>query len=113
MNMNNTPGTITLDENYYIDVDPLNWILKQVKVVPQTDKRGNPNKNAGNHCDAVIGYFPTLESALDSYISHAIKDAVTVTGDSWNIEEVKELLQEIKSAVTGLSLTLKVKKEDK
>jgi hypothetical protein len=110
--MNNLPGTITLDKKYYISVDPLNWILKEIKVIPKYDRKGKPNKKAGNHCDAVIGYYSTLESALEAYTSRSIKDAILVTNDSWNIEEVKELLREVKSTVAKLPLTLKVEQEE-
>ena len=111
--MNNIPGTITLDEHYYIDVDALNWILKEVKIIPPTDRRGKPNKNAGNHCDVVIGYYPKLDKALEAYSDMITKDTVMNSATAINVRSMIIQLQAIKNAITKLSLTLNVKQEDK
>ena len=100
--VNELAGTITLDDFYYIDVDALNWILKDVKVVPPTDRRGNPNKNAGNRCDTVIGYYPSLQSALTAYVNCTLQDAIQATGDSWSIDELKDLLKGINESILNI-----------
>lgn len=109
--MNNIPGTIVLDGNYYIDVDPYNWILKEVKRIPENNSRGIPNKRAGQRCDAVIGYFPSLDKALDGYTQQILKSTFVDSVAGINIAEVKVILQDIKNTVTRLSLTLNAKAE--
>lgn len=109
--MQNIPGTIVLDERYYIDVDPYNWILKEVKRIPENNSRGLPNKRAGQRCDAVIGNFPSLDKALDGYTQQILKSAVVDSVAVLNIAEVKVILQDIKNTVTRLSLTLNAKAE--
>lgn len=109
--MLNIPGIITLDERYYIDVDPYNWILKQVKVTADTTSTGRPNKRAGQRCDVVIGYFPSLEQALNAYAEQILKESVSGSVAELNIDGVKSILEDIKIAITKLSLTLNAKQE--
>lgn len=109
--MNNIPGTIILDGQHYIDVDPYNWILKQIKRIPENNSRGIPNKRAGQRCDAVLGYFPSLEQALDGYTEQVTKNGVVDSVTALNIAEVKVILQDIKNSVTKLSLTLNSKED--
>ena len=111
--MNNIPGTITLDEDYYIDVDALNFILKQSKVTAEFTSKGEPNKNAGQHCDVTLGYFGSLEDALNHYSNELIKSGIHNSATAIYLEDIKVILEEIKTAVTKLSLTLNVKQEGK
>lgn len=109
--MNNIPGTIILDGQHYIDVDPYNWILKQIKRIPENNSRGLPNKRAGQRCDVVLGYYPSLEKALDGYTEQIVKNDILDSVTALNIAEVKVILQDIKNSVTRLSLTLNAKAE--
>lgn len=109
--MNNLPGIIILDDRYYIDVDPYNWMLKEVKITPPLDSKGRPNKQAGKRCDVVVGYCPSLVNALELYSEQLLKESVSGSVKPLNIDSIKTILAEIKTAVTGLSLTLNVKKE--
>ena len=111
--MNNTPGTITLDEDYYIDVDSLNFMLKKIKITADVTKDGTQNKNAGRRCDVTIGYCGTLENALDLYSRELIRNGIHNSVTALSIEDMKVILHDIKTAVTGWPLTLNVKKESK
>jgi len=111
--MNNLPGTITLDDRYYIDVDPYNWMLKETKITPSLDSKGRPNKQAGKRCDVVVGYCPSLVNALELYSERLFKEKVHCSVEPCEFDNVVAMLEEIKTAVTGLSLTLNVKKEGK
>lgn len=109
--MNNIPGTITLDEKYYIDVDALNFILKRIKVTADTTKDGEKNVNAGKRCDITLGYLGSLEDALNRYTNELIKNAIHGSTTDVSIGLLQTILEDIKTAVTGLSLTLNVKQE--
>lgn len=107
--MNNIPGTITLDETHYIDIDPYNWILKESRLIPETDSKGNPNKSAGKQVDAVIGYYGKLEDALNAYSMRILKNRLSGSAAEISIDGLQTILKEIKTAVTRLSLTFKSK----
>lgn len=109
--MNNTPGTITLDEKYYIDVDALNFILKRIKVTAGTTKDGKENVNAGKRCDVTVGYLGSLEDALNRYTNELIKNDVHGSATDVSLSQLQTILEDIKTAVTRLSLTLNVKQE--
>lgn len=108
----NSPGTITLDEQYYIDVDPLNFILKKVKVTADKSSTGKVNKNAGRRCDITIGYCGTLENALNLYSRELMRNGIHNSATALNLQRLEIILKDIKNAVTKLSLTLKDKQED-
>lgn len=108
----NSPGTITLDEQYYIDVDPLNFMLKKVKVTADKTSTGKVNKNAGRRCDITIGYCGTLENALNLYSRELMRNGIHNSATALNSQRLEIMLKDIKNAVTNLSLTLKDKQED-
>lgn len=103
--MNNIPGTISLDQDYYIDVDPLNFILKERKSV-------KVGENKGKQYESTIGYFGSLESALDEYVTRQIKSGIQASND-WSVEDVFVLLDSLRGDIKNLSLTLNTKQEDK
>lgn len=111
--MNNIPGTITLDEHYYIDIDALNLMLKKVKVTAEKTSKGEPNKNAGQRCDVTLGYFGSLELALDKYSKELIKNGIHNSATDISLSQLQTTLNEIKTTITKLSLSLNVKQEGK
>lgn len=52
---------IRLTGGYYIEIDNLNHILKEVRVV----KKG---KNAGQEYDRIVGYYSNLEGAIRAFL---------------------------------------------
>ena len=56
-----------IDDKYYIGLDPLNFILKERKI------REN-GKRIGGEYFTVIGYFSTLQAALEGYIELCLVD---------------------------------------
>ena len=109
----NSPGTITLDEQYYIDVDPRNFILKKIKVTAGKASTGKVNKNAGRRCDITIGYCGTLENALNLYSRELMRNGIHNSAMALNLQRLEIILKDIKNTVTKVSLTLKDKQEDK
>lgn len=110
--MNNLTGNIKLNNRYYIDVDPYNWALYEIKTIPAFSKSGKPNKGAGKQFSKAIGYCSTLENALILYAEVRTKESLGAFVEPVSLREVKTVLGDIKSAVARLSLTLKVQKGD-
>lgn len=54
---------IKLIENFYIETDPHNFILKQTYI--GKDEEGNEKEQI-----RIIGYYPTIEHALQSLVRH-------------------------------------------
>jgi hypothetical protein len=61
---------INIDDRFYIDTDPLNYILK----VRRTKQKG---KNEGQEAIIELGYYNTLDNALEGYIELKEKEAVS------------------------------------
>lgn len=61
---------INIDDRFYIDTDPLNYILK----VRRTLQKG---KNIGREAIIELGYYNTLDNALEGYIELKEKEAVS------------------------------------
>lgn len=101
-------GKIKLDNRFYIDIDPYNWALCEIKTIPATSKSGKPNKGAGKQFSKAIGYCSTLENALNLYAEVMAKESVGAFVEPVSIQELKTILLDVKNAVTKLSLTLKV-----
>jgi hypothetical protein len=110
--MNNLTGKIRLDDRFYIDVDPYNWALCEIKTIPPTSKNGKPNKGAGKQIVKTWGYCSTLENALNLYAEVIAKESVDAFVGPISLSKLKTILGEVKSAVTKLSLTLKVEGDD-
>lgn len=89
---------IILDETYYIEIDPLNWILK---------KKRKSQKSQ----DKVLGYYSNLENALLAYEEKMIQKACLDRDKEVYIREVIKLLGDIKSLVKSLAITLNFKYE--
>ncbi len=92
---------IILDSYYYIEIDPLNWILKK--------KRKSPKSQ-----DKVIGYYSTLEDALLAYEEKMTQKACLDRDTEMYIRQAIKLLSNIKCLFKSLAITLdlKIRKED-
>ncbi len=91
---------IILDNEYYIEADPLNWILK---------KRRKSLKSQ----DKVLGYYSNLEDALYAYEEKMTKKACLDYDMEIYIRKAIKLLGDIKNLVKSLAITLdfKIKKD--
>lgn len=58
---------IRLDDNFYLDTDPIDWILKHKHIV----KSG---KSKGKETISTVGYYGDIQSAIHGYITHALHD---------------------------------------
>lgn len=92
---------IQLTENYYTLVDSRNFILYNTKMVPDMtvmDKFYPAHKK-----EELIGYYPSIKSAIESAIKHAEMCGIDVDTISLNdyverVEGIREnLLSEIES----------------
>ena len=106
--MNSISGKIKLDDHFFIDVDPYNWALREIKTIPAISSTGKPNKGAGKQINRVVGYYSKLEDALDSYAELLAKESISTLSEPASLTEVKTILEEVKNAVAKVSLTLKV-----
>lgn len=89
---------IILDDEYFIEIDSLNWILKK--------KRASKNR--------ILGYFSRLDDAFKRYIDENAKEVFSERSDELPINEVIELLHQIESRLNHALGTLKtqLKEED-
>ena len=76
---------VQLYKNYYLKSEPLNFTLYQKRTVE--DSR---SKNHGEEYDVVVGYYTTIESALNSMCNREIK-ACKCTTLAGLMREVKKL----------------------
>lgn len=75
---------INIDEQYYIEVDELNWTLHCLK---PTDPN---NKNAKNpFTDTVLGYYGNLKQCCDGYVRHRQLEVKYAN----NLDEYCELIE--------------------
>ena len=85
---------IILNSEYYIEIDPLNWILKIKR----------PSK------DRVIGYYSILEDALLAYKTEVTKKSFLERDTEVYINQAIKLLNDIKKLIKTLAGTLKIQK---
>ena len=99
--MQKRSNRIILDDKYYIEVDPLNWILKKRRNSPKSQSK-------------VLGYYSTLENALCAYKDEATKKACLEHDTEIYIRKAIKLLNETKNLVKSLAITLdcKIREED-
>ncbi len=83
---------IRIDENYGVDIDKCNYILKRIKV-------SQGNKHKGEEYTEVVGYYHDLVEALKRYgqekVRYALKDgsmtlseAVDKVSKTWDMVSV-------------------------
>ena len=63
---------IKLSNGYYIEVDNLNHTLKQTYI-------GKTKDGKTKECEKVIGYFSSLDNALQRYLIHNQTDCTSRT----------------------------------
>lgn len=56
---------INIDEDFYIEVDELNWTLHCIK---ETDK--SKRKTVNDTRDVIIGYYANLRNTIRAYIEY-------------------------------------------
>lgn len=91
--------TITLKNGYYIEVDPLNYTLRQ-KYTGET--------KSGEKRDAfrTLGHFGNMESAIRKYIELSQMDVLD--GERLTIEEYVDSIQKINAiALQGIQEELR------
>ena len=82
---------IELINDYYIEVDPLNYTLKQR--FKGSDKAGNPKDS-----ERTIGYYGTVTHAVEEMIKHYCKD---VTKDfSGDLKRYAEIVDSVGKLAT-------------
>lgn len=95
---------IKLDETYFIEIDPYNWILKKKVVISDQVKSGKPSVNAGKTRDAICGYYPSLASALGHYVDNLEKDGISKDSEPVQIAGLETILLRIEKACKYLKL---------
>ena len=58
---------VRLDNNYFFDTDPLNWILKKKYIVEK-------GKSQGSETISTVGSYGDVPSAIHGYMNHALHD---------------------------------------
>lgn len=82
---------IKIDNNYSLRSDLRNVILVENKIIQEGENKGKPT-------ETTIGYYGTVEGALNGYLK--------VKTNLSNATSIKELLDEIKSVKTIISEVL-------
>ena len=91
--------TITLKDDYYIEIDPLNYTLRQ-KYAGET-KLGEKKESF-----RTIGHFGNMESAIRKYIELSQFDVLD--GERLTIEEYVDSIQKINAiALQGIQEELR------
>lgn len=99
---------IQINDKYAIDVDTYNFTLQKklnatlkVKGVEQLDEDGNPIPQYQS-----IGYYNTLEKALDGFAHLYTRDAL-IDGGSMTIGEAIQIIErsndEVKTLIKGVT----------
>ena len=91
--------TITLKNGYYIEVDPLNYTLRQ-KYTGET--KSGEKKEAFR----TLGYFGNMESAIRKYLEFTRLDVLD--GERLTLEEYADSIQKINAiALQGIQEELR------
>jgi hypothetical protein len=88
---------IKVSKELFIEIeDGYNFVLKQKKVITGESGRGRKAKeeNIGKMREVTLGYFPNLQSAVQSIVRQSLTDL-----DSKRMEDIKECLQIIESCM--------------
>lgn len=87
--------TISLKNGYYIEIDPLNYTLKQ-KYTGRT--RGGEEKEFAR----IIGYYGTMSRAIEEYVRNACRDVTD--GETMELKEYAATVDKAaRIAVQGIS----------
>lgn len=86
---------INIDDRFYIDIDSMNYILKERKI----NKSG---KNKGSEYFTAIGFYNTVENAFEAYLELMTRE--TLSGKALT---VKEAVREIKASHDTALMLLK------
>ncbi len=87
---------IRINDSYYIAPDPYCWILR--KTGTGKSKKGEEIKT-----DRVIGYFGTVEGALEASVDEMLKEAVGNTSMDIKtaLATLKRLREDVKKQIKG------------
>lgn len=83
--------TITLKNGYYIEIDPLNYTLRQSY---QGETKSGEKKDAFR----TLGYFGNIESAIERYVELVYMDITD--GESMSLKEYAKAID----AAAGIAL---------
>lgn len=86
---------IILDDEYFIEVDELNWTLKKKRASTKSKSK-------------VLGYYGNLEKALLSYKDELINKACLERDRAILLDEVIKLLHKIENRLNHTISTLKM-----
>lgn len=101
--MDKVEGRIYLTEEWYIDSDPLNFILKHNKLV--RDKNGTGILTGKRH-EYIIGYFRDIDACIERFVLETEKSAAEHFHGT--IKEYADVVrEELKTLQNTLEHTLK------
>lgn len=91
--------TITLKNGYYIEIDPLNYTLRQKYI-------GKTKSGEKREAFRTLGHFGNIESAIKKYIELTQMDVLD--GERLTLEEYVESIQKINAiALQGIQEELR------
>jgi hypothetical protein len=94
---------IKLINNYYIDADSYQYILKQM--VKRTKKEDNSTYEA----EITIGYFSNIPALIKNCLNQCIKDKVS-TNKITNLKDLADQIQSIYNELNSMLNPLDIKK---
>lgn len=95
---------IILDEKYAIRYEPMNWVLLKKELPEYTEGQIKSMKARGYEIkrfpvEVVKGYYPSLNTALQSYITNRVQDEAA-SGPDITLHSVIGLIETIREHLT-------------
>ena len=98
---------IKINDEYYIEADTNNYMLKQVHYVEKINhKSDGTDESLGIYRqDLVIGYYATIDMALKGYLKHKSRDIVSKK-DFESIQEYLKYIEKLDKELDKLKLNI-------
>lgn len=91
---------IKINERYYIDADTHCYVLREKKQIQDEN-----SKNYGNYIYKDLGYYVTIEQAINGFIKKALREYIS-TEDEKSIADLKKEFKKLQDFIKKLDLDI-------
>ena len=91
---------IKINERYYIDADTNCYVLREKKQI-----QDESSKNYGNYIYKDLGYYVTIEQAINGFIKKALREYIS-TEDEKSIADLKKEFKKLQDFIKKLDLDI-------
>jgi hypothetical protein len=91
---------IKINERYYIDADTHCYVLREKKQI-----QDESSKNYGNYIYKDLGYYVTIEQAINGFIKKALREYIS-TEDEKSIADLKKEFKKLQDFIKKLDLDI-------